>query len=168
VAINPVFRALGMNNGLKIFKMHELCLAGDSLFIALRDGLESNLTLEVLSMSSSVYIGASSISLSKAVPSLRVNRTLKYVHIYLPPTMPMNPGAGTLSLDIVTALQDNSLLESLKIGYGGNTSFGAVECLQANTTLRTLRLRLFADSIVDDGEIEHLISLLKKNNGLET
>jgi hypothetical protein len=168
--LSPVFQALGMNKGLKNLTMGELGLADDSLLLALRDGLEHNSTLEVLSMSANVDVGASSISLSKVVPFLRINRTLKCLYLSLPGLVPMNPCVGALYLDSVATLRENSSLETLEIlsnGIAPDTYFAALESLQPNTSLKTLRLCPCLKSM-SDAEIQRLVSTATKNYRLES
>jgi hypothetical protein len=50
-------------------------------------------------------------------------------------------------------------------GISLNKYFNALESLQTNTTLKTLRLHPKVDSISDNGKIKHLVSLVKKTTG---
>jgi hypothetical protein len=68
-------------------------------------------------------------------------------------------------------LEDNTSLECLDIrsrrGLSLNNYFSALESLQTNTTLKTLRLYPNLASF-GDAEMKRLISLAKKNYGLES
>jgi hypothetical protein len=83
-----------------------------------------------------------------------------------------NPHAIAIWLDTVTILVENVTLEVLAINNTRDISpdnyFNALESLHTctNTTLKTLRLHPKLDSVVEDGKIKHLISLVKKNFGL--
>jgi hypothetical protein len=87
---------------------------------------------------------------------------------------------ATLCIDMVAMLGDNGTLEVLDIhslnhNFSPDNYFNALESLQTNTTLKTLRLHPnlnaslnpFLNSVSEDGRIKHLISLVKKNYGLE-
>jgi hypothetical protein len=82
----------------------------------------------------------------------------------------MTPHVATFCIDTVAMLGDNSSLEVLHVrsrDFSLSNYFTALESLQTNTTLKTLRLHPNLNSIRDGGKIKHLISLVKKNYGLE-
>jgi hypothetical protein len=76
------------------------------------------------------------------------------------------------SVLIRSPLGDNSTLECLDIcnlghGFSYDDCFTALESLQTNTTLKTLRLHPKFDSISEEGKMKHFISLVKKTFWLE-
>jgi hypothetical protein len=82
----------------------------------------------------------------------------------------MAPHVATFCIDTVAMLGDNSSLEVLHVrsrDFSLSNYFTALESLQTNTTLKTFRLYPNHNSISEDGEIKHLISLIKKNYKLE-
>jgi hypothetical protein len=79
-------------------------------------------------------------------------------------------GTLVVSLFWSPCWKNNASLEVLDIksrGFSLSNYFTALESLQTNTTLKTLRLYPNHNSISEDGEIKHLVSLIKKNYGLE-
>jgi hypothetical protein len=106
----------------------------------------------------------------RTLPSLRDNTTLKSLVIKAYDGF-KHPDVSAFCIDTAFMLRDNNSLEVLNIntnGIGSDVYFTALESLQMNTTLKTLCLHPKLDTISDDGKIKHLISLVKKNYGLES
>jgi hypothetical protein len=106
-------------------------------------------------------------SVSTLLPFLRDSTTLKSLkmeHIWN--RHQQVPHVATCCLAIVTALQENSSLETLEIysssGVAPDTYITALARLQMNTTLKKLCLYPVLDSF-GDGEMKRGVSLVKKN-----
>jgi hypothetical protein len=97
------------------------------------------------------------------LPFLRDNKTLKSLVTILIEEEVEPQHVATLCTDTVAMLEDNIALECLDVRAGAispDNYFNALESLQTNTTLKTLRLNPNLGSI-------SAISLIKKNYGLQ-
>jgi hypothetical protein len=169
--LQSFFVAMRMNTSLKKLNVSYVCLTDELVGAALRDVLAENSVLEelVLGMEGSLD-DSHLVSWRKTLPFLRNNKTLKSLTINVDCGF-KEPRALALCLDTVAMLKDNTSLEILDIqnyGVGHDDYFTALESLQTNTTMKTLRLHPKSDAIRDDGKIKHLISLVKKIYGLES
>jgi hypothetical protein len=176
--LHPFFVALRMNTSLKKVDVNYLHLSDELVGGALREVFAKNSVLEELTLNcdnGSLLCDTDLISWRRTLPFLRDNKTLKSLVIILNGHA-VEPHVGTLCIDTVAMLEDNISLEVLDIcshGYNYHSFispdnyFTVFESLQKNTTLKTLRLHPKQNSISEDGEIKHLISLLEKNYGLE-
>jgi hypothetical protein len=171
--LQPFFVALRMNTSLKKLGMNNLSLSDEFVCAALGDVFAKNSVLEELTLDCArSSLGETEVASWRTIlPFLRDNKTLTSF------TITVNGGAMSLHvasfcIDTVAMLENNSSLECLEIGNCSrgislNNYFTALESLQTNTTLKTLRLHPVPDSLSKDVLIKHLISLVKKNYGLE-
>jgi hypothetical protein len=166
----PVFLALGMNKALKKLKILLSHASSASplhlVYLAIRDGLEKNSTLEMLDI---IAFSAEEFAISlipTLLPVRRVGTTLKSLEIYIDSSTMMDPHVAYSCLGIVTALRENSSLENLEIfghcGIAPDTYIAALESFQPNTTLKKLFLSPTLDSFGDD-EMQRVVTLIKKN-----
>jgi hypothetical protein len=170
----PVFLAVGMNKALKILKIHhypDYLSNCAPVYLAIRDGLEKNSTLEVLHISmDNVSAEEFSDSLVHTVfPFLRVSTTLKSLKIDFEYHSSPDPHVATSCLAVVTGLRENSWLETLEIdchqcwdGIAPDTYITALESLQPHATLKEFYIFPRIDSFSDD-EMKRVVSLVKKN-----
>jgi hypothetical protein len=161
--------ALKENATLTTFKITPfLDSIHQAFYDAMATSLLSNSTLQELSIR---YLGAShsaSLCITSLLLALGMNRTLRKLHI---------SGFSSVGGLVIPALREglgkNSTLEILELiesrSYATVSSFhiAAVEVLQLNKTLKTLRLRYGTQNLTDD-EAKHLTSIVKKNYGLES
>jgi hypothetical protein len=174
--LQAFFVAVRMNTSLKKLNVDCLPLSDELGCEALRGVLAKNSVLEELTLHfdrgypySSPLINTDVASWRRTLPFLRDNKTLKLLVIDLNGGT-LEPHVATLCIDTVAMLEDNISLEVLDIksrGFSLSNYFTALESLQKNTTLKTLRLYPNPNLISEDGELKHLISLVKKNYGLE-
>jgi hypothetical protein len=137
-----------------------------AFYDAVAASLLSNSTLEELSVR---YPGASnpaSVCVSSLLLALGMNKTLRKLHV---------TGLSFMSEAVIPALREglgkNSTLERLElihIAHVMQPSFliAAVDALQLNKTLKTLRFCYGTQNLTDD-QVKHLTSVVKKNYGLE-
>jgi hypothetical protein len=169
--LHPFFVALRINTSLKKLDVSFLSLADELVFGALCEVFAKNSVLEELTLyfGSDFQTGETDVaSWRRTLPFLRDNKTLKSftsgVNVEV-----VGPHAIAICIDTVAMLGYNDTLEVLDIRSRGlklNNYFSALESLQTNTTLKTLRLNPQLDSI-SDAEMHRFISLVKKNYGLE-
>jgi hypothetical protein len=155
------------NKALKKLEMHDYLTSAVPVYLALRDGLEKNSTLEMLPICT---FGDEELSISLLVPTLspllRVSTTLKSLKITFGRWKLHVSHVATCCLAIVTALRENSSLGTLEIYVNSviapDTYITALERLQMNATLKELCLYPVLDSF-GDGEMKRVVSLVKKN-----
>jgi hypothetical protein len=103
----------------------------------------------------------------KTLPFIRDNTTLKSLTISFNEDA-LDPHHATLCFDTVAMLEGNTTLECLDIkssGMSPDAYFAALESLQPNSTLKTLRLSPVVASMGEE-EVNQVISLVKKNYSL--
>jgi hypothetical protein len=163
----PVFLALGMNKALKKLKIEGYSSSIAPEYLAIRDGLEKNSTLEMLHIRTFKIEQFSISVVSTLLPFLRVSTILKSLKIEFEYHSDLRRHAATSCLAIVTALRENSSLETLELsdrhcGIAPDTYIAALESIQMHTTLKKLHLSAIVDSFGDD-EMKQLVTLVKKN-----
>jgi hypothetical protein len=180
--LHPFLVALRINTSLKKLHVNRFALSDESVCGALRDVFSKNTGLEELTLrcySGSLLGDTDVVAWRNTLPFLRHNKTLKslVISVYV---RAVDPHLAIFCFETVTMLKDNNSLECLDIRNGGSLSlanyFTALQILQYNTTLKKLLLHPKLDSVnesgeikmVSDGEMEHFISLVKKNYGLES
>jgi hypothetical protein len=168
----PFFVALRINTSLKNLDVKYLSLSDELVCGALREVLAKNSVLEELTLYCDIgsLLGDTDVvSWRRTLPFLRDNKTLKSLVIVLDEDL-VEPHVANLCIETVVMLEDNISLECLDICnliLSSDDYFTALESLKHNATLKTLLLHPKSYSISDDGKIKHLISLVKKNYGLE-
>jgi hypothetical protein len=173
--MTPVFLALGMNKGLKKLTINEYSSSVDvdgQVYLALRDGLEKNSTVEMLHISICRFEDFADSLLPCILPFLRVSTTLKALKVMfgyvLDPSDPHH--VATSCLAIVAFLRENSSLETLEMhchrgGMAPGTFMTALESVQMNTTLKELHISPMIASF-GKAEMNRVVSLVKKNYAL--
>jgi hypothetical protein len=171
--LQPFFVALRMNTSLKKLDVSYVSMSDELACGALREVFAKNSVLEKLTLHCGcgpLPGGTDDSAWRRTLPSLRDNKTLKSLVIIFNAEV-VAPQVATICVDMVAMLEDNISLECLDIyssrGISLDNYFTALESLQTNTTLKTLRLDPNLNSVSDDDKIKHLISLVKKNYGLE-
>jgi hypothetical protein len=170
--LHPFFVALRMSTSLKRLNVSYLELSYEPVCGALREVFAKNSVLEELTLhcDSATRVGDRDVaSWRRTLPFLRDNKTLKSLTLFVNGDV-VRRCVAALCIDTVVMLEDNMSLEVLDIqteGVGREDYFTALESLQTNTTLKTLRLLPGLGSISEDGEMHRFISLIKKNYGLE-
>jgi hypothetical protein len=171
--LHPFLVVLQMNTTLKKLNVGPVSLTDELVCAALRDVLVNNSVLEELTL---ICVGSIQgctevASFRSTLPFLRDNKTLK-AFTYALVGEAMEPLVAPLCIDAAAILKDNTSLEILDIMTSNtislNNYFAALESLQTNTTLKTLCLHPNIYNFSDDGTIQHFISLVKKNYGLES
>jgi hypothetical protein len=162
----PVFLALGMNKALKKLKIWHNASSAIPVYLAIRDGLVKNSTLEMLHVRTFNTEQFAISLLPILLPFLRVSTTLKSLKIEIGyHSARRDPHVTTSCLTIATALRENLSLGTLEIsGHGGivpDTYIAALENVQMNTTLKKLHLSPMVDSFGND-EMKRVVSLVKK------
>jgi hypothetical protein len=157
-----------MNKALKKLTMNQHPLRDVPIYLALRDGLEKNLTLEMLHIRTEDK--SVSVLVSTLLPFLRVNKTLKVLQISCKHgNSPTTSQVASSCLAIVAFARENSSLETLEICSRGciapGTYIAALESVKMNITLKKLCLSPILASF-DDGEMDHVVLLVKKNYSL--
>jgi hypothetical protein len=167
-----LFLALQDNNGLKELTIHHgFDLMDEKLSTAVRVGLGKNSTLESLDLRN-IKLGDYDISKwREAFSFLRTNTALKTLDMRFRQNV-TRAHATAIRMEVPAVLCENESLETLSM-----TSKAArfedylvfVAAIQPNTTLKSLRLHPshVNDICVDENESKDLISVLKKNYGLE-
>jgi hypothetical protein len=173
--LHAFFVALRMNTSLKKLDVNYLPLSDELVCGALREVFAKNSVLEELTLNCDTGYPYSSLagdtdvaSWRRTLPLIRDNKTLKSF------TLGGNgnveePHATAICIDTVAILGDNCTLDCLDVktrAISPNNYFSALESLQTNTTLKRLWLHPKLVSF-GDAEMQRLISLLKKNYGLE-
>jgi hypothetical protein len=187
--VPQIITALGDNTTLKNCTFHMEEFEDPPLLDAMRAALERNSTLECLTLQSltvrhddddadddadddGFYIDNGGLAqLRETVPFLRINASLKSLTLVCEDTAASD--VGHLCIDTVSALAVNKSLEYLDIKINGDESISSVDYLAAlaalgpNTTLKALRLHPKLDSF-DSDQVKELLSLIRKNYGLES
>jgi Ran GTPase-activating protein (RanGAP) involved in mRNA processing and transport len=167
--LQPLFIAMQVNKSLKSLEVDTFDLTDESVCGALRDALANNSVLESLTLHSARLLNDTSvISWRKTLPFIRDNATLKSLKISFINEGALDPHIATLCFDTVVMLESNTTLECLDIksrGISPDAYFAALESLQPNTALKTLRLSPVLASMGDD-KMEQLVSLVTKNYSL--
>jgi hypothetical protein len=109
-------------------------------------------------------------NVSSLLLALGMNQTLRKLHV-----SEFSSGGGSLIPALREGLEKNSTLEMLELIQGcrrdethlNSFHIAVVEALQLNKTLKTLRLCDGTSTLTND-QAQHLISVAKKNYGLES
>jgi hypothetical protein len=153
-----------MNKALKKLTMYHFSWSAGPLYLAIRDGLEKNSTLETLHICTCRAEEFSmSLLVSTLLPFLRVTKTLKSLKVDF--THWSDPKMATSCLAIVAFLQENYWLETLEIcnvGITVETYITALEIVQMNAALKKLCLSPTLE-LFDDSEMKRVVALVKKN-----
>jgi hypothetical protein len=170
-SVSPVISALGQNTGLKSLKADCYDSMDESLCTAMMYGLAMNETLESLEFINFPLLDDESAALGcRAFSFLRTNKTLKslLVRVYATAT---ESSRSTLRSGIVAMLQENASLESLEVPLSCRIEteeyIALVTALQLNTTLKSLKLGCKSIQLNND-ESKRMKLLLKKNYALES
>jgi hypothetical protein len=162
--------ALEENTALTTFvsTAFEDCTVDVAFYDAMAASLPSNSTLQELSIGITGAIYPASGCLSSLFLALGMNRMLRKLLV-----SGFSSWDGSLIPALREGLGKNSTLEILELIQSGShveeSAFriAAVEALQLNKTLKTLRLRYARPNLTDD-EVKHLTSVVKKNYRLES
>jgi hypothetical protein len=178
-----VITALGGNTTLKNCTFHMDAFENQALLDAMRTSLERNSTLECLTLSietlrhedddaahDGIHVDNRGLArLRETVSFLRINASLKSLTLVCEYTATRD--TGPLCIETVFALAVNTSLEYLEIKDHQSISsvdyLTALAALGSNTTLKTLRLHPKLDSF-DSDQVKELLSLIRKNYGLES
>jgi hypothetical protein len=168
--LSPLFLALQVNIGLKKLRIFGIGLIDEKLSTAMRRGLGRNSTLESLALPG--ITGDNDICLwREAFSFLRTNTALKTLDMNFEQNV-TESHATTIRMEVLAALRENESLETLSM-IRNDTRFQdylvCVAAIQPNTTLKRLRLHPSHGEPfrVDENETKDLITVLKKNYGLE-
>jgi hypothetical protein len=164
--------ALGMNTTLKSLSVSIIDTFGDTLCAAISSGLAKNSSLEELSLYEIIPSDdGGAVFARNALSFLRTNSTLKSLTVSF--VRAPNEYVSAFLLEAVKMLE-NTFLESLKIssfgrGIAVEEFLALISALQLNTTLKTLDLQCywFENHSVTVDEVSQLVSILRKNYGLE-
>jgi hypothetical protein len=165
--LSLLLMALQRNTGLKQLRISYIEVIDEKLSTAMRIGLGSNSTLELLELAN---IESSSNDTSlwlEALSFLRTNATLKSLHMSFEWNV-TESHAAAIRMQLPAALRENESLETLSMIFKNTRLEDYLELLgtiQPNTTLKSLRLHPLHG--VDEDETKDLIPVLKKNYGLE-
>jgi hypothetical protein len=166
----PIFLSLAMNTTLKSLCISTHVKLGDKLCAAISNGLAKNSTLEELSLHSILARSGDdgAVSARNALPFLRTNFTLKYLTV----SFAQNQHESYVSAFRLEAVKmlENTFLKRLTINCRGSCItfeefLALISALRLNTTLKTLGNHSFDYTTVD--QVNQLVSILKKNYGLE-
>jgi hypothetical protein len=167
--LRPLFVAMRINITLKSLNVNEFHLTDDLVCGALRNALADNSVLESLALYSPDSLDDRSvISWRKTLPFIRDSVTLKSLTITFIGDA-LEPQVATFCFDTVAMLKGNTSLESLEIksaGVSPDKYFAALESLQPNSALKTLRLSPVL-AFMGEEEMNKVVSLVKKNYSLE-
>jgi hypothetical protein len=162
--IHPFFEALRFNTSLKKVSVNGLSLLDEPACEALRRVLVTNKVLDELSLGLR-FNNTDDTELASWLETLiylRHNKTLKTLTLDV-------TGAEGLFYTVLSLAYNNSL-ESLDVkcpyGFDRDSYLVVVSLFVTNTRLKTLRIPFDGSSIGDDG-MKDLISIVKKNYGLE-
>jgi hypothetical protein len=167
-----IFLSLGMNTTLKKLFVSICDEFGDELCAAIRSGLAKNSTLEELALANIVLSGDDCVvSARNALSFLRTNSTLKSLTVSFMQTQ-QESYVSAFRLEAVKMMEEIPFLESLKINNSGcgikvEEFLALVSVLRLNTTLKTLNLAFLENIDFTDDEVDQLVSILRKNYGLE-
>jgi hypothetical protein len=158
-----------INSSLKSLNVDTFHLTDESVCGALRDAFTKNSALESLTLHSPESLDETGVhSWHTTLPFIRDNATLKSLSISFTGDA-LDPHVATLCFDTVTMLEGNTTLECLDIKSGGispDAYFSALESLQPNSTLKTLRLSPVLVSM-GEKEMNQVVSLLRKNGSVD-
>jgi hypothetical protein len=182
--VPQIITALGDNITLKNCTFHMEEFEDPLLMDAMRAALERNSTLECLTLQSlterhddddaddGFYIDNGGLAqLQETVSFLRINASLKSLTLVCKDTAAHD--VSHLCIETVSALAVNKSLEYLDIQIHCKESISSADYLATlaalgpNTTLKTLRLHPKLDSF-DSDQVKELLSLIRKNYGLES
>jgi hypothetical protein len=162
--------ALKENESLTTFKITpSQDSINEAFYDAMAASLLSNSTLQELSIGYTGAIYPTIGCLSSLFLALGMNKTLRKLHVTGSSSVGSSMG-GSLIPALREGLGKNSTLETLEIlAVAHVTSFhiAVVEALQLNKTLKTLRVCYGTQNLNDD-EVKHLTSVVKKNYVLES
>jgi hypothetical protein len=176
--IPQIITALGDNSTLKDCTFHVDEFEDRDLLKALRTPLERNstlgcLTFQIVTMPDDDDEEAAEVDnggltrLRETVSFLRINASLKSLTLVCEDTAAGD--VGHLCIETASAVAVNTSLEYLD----GDETISSVDYIAAlaalgpNTTLKTLLLHPKLDSF-DSNQVEELMSLVRKNYGLES
>jgi hypothetical protein len=174
--LSSTFQHLGMNTTLKSLAVGICDEFGDELCAAISSGLAINSTLEELSLDDMIPSdddGAASAR--NALSFLRTNYTLKSLTVSFVRAQ-KEAYIFAFRLETLKMMEDNPFLESLTIASGSQIKFdelfALVSSLQPDSTLKTLRFQSdfpvsHGSLYLTDDKVNQLVSILKKNYGLE-
>jgi hypothetical protein len=172
--LSSIFLSLGTNTILKSLTADISDEFGDELCAAIRNGLEKNSTLEELTLDNIVPSDDDGVvSARNALSFLRTNSTLKSLTVSFMQTQ-NESYVSAFRLEAVK-MMENTFLESLTIkesnasGIQVEELLAPISALQLNTTLKTLGFQssCFENDCLTVDEVNQLVSILKKNYGLE-
>jgi hypothetical protein len=166
--LSPLFLALQLNTGLKALRIEGIELIDKKLSTAMRLGLAKNSTLESLELRG-IKAGDNDTCLWRETLSfLRTNSALKTLDISFKRNV-RESRVATIRMEVLAALRENESLETLFMmtrDVSLENYITYVAALQPNTTLKRFRL-CNATLYLDGNERKDLISVVKKNYGLE-
>jgi hypothetical protein len=170
--LSSIFLSLGMNATLKSLTICTFDKFGGELGAAITSGLAMKSTLEELSLYDMVPTDDDgAVWARNAFSFLCANTTLKSLRVFLQP-IEEESYISAFRLEAVKMIEDNPCLESLTIGSISSIMkveelLALVSALQRNTSLKTLDCRCHCDLILTADEVNQLVSILRKNYGLE-
>jgi hypothetical protein len=176
--LSSIFLSLGMNTTLKSLAANICDEFGDEMCAAIASGLGMNSTLKELSLYDMVPSDDDgAVAARNALSFLRTNSTLKSLTVSFVRAQ-KEPYVSAFRLEALKMTEDNPLLESLTIANGSQIKFeelfAIVMALHRDKTLRTLSFQsgfqVSYESLslyLTDDEVNQLVSILKKNYGLE-
>jgi hypothetical protein len=165
--LTPLFLALQLNKGLKELRIDGIELIDEKLSTAMKLGLGKNSTLETLHLWD-IKAGDNDTCLwREALSFLRTNAALKTLDMFFGCNV-RESRVATFRMEVLAALWENESLETLFMTTWDRFEnyITCVAAIQSNTTLKNLRL-CNATLYLDEDRLKDLISVLKKNYGLE-
>jgi hypothetical protein len=168
--LSPVFSALRKNTGLKKLIVGGFGSMGESLCLAIKDGLGINAALESLELHHALLLDTD--LWCKAFSFLRTNKALKNLNIYVESGSSTDSCVAAFRTNIAAMLQENASLESLSIRKSLNIvkaeeHMALVTALRHNMTLKSLNLKGCQRLTLTHDEDKRMASLLKNNFALE-
>jgi hypothetical protein len=170
--LSPLFLALQVNKGLKELIIHGIEVIDEKLSTAMRLGLARNSTLETLNLGGTSADTDTSFW-REALSFLRTNTSLKTLYMEFEQNMTESL-ANSIRKVVLAMLRENGSLETLSMTSPAMMSQDVrledylvfIAAIHPNTTLKSFCLHE-GDLGVDDDETKSLITVLKKNYGLE-
>jgi hypothetical protein len=173
---SSILLSLGMNTTLKSLSVSIFDKFGDKLCAAIRNGLAKNSTLEELSLYNMIPSDDDgAVSARNALTFLLTNSTLKALTVSFVRAQ-KESYTSAFRLEAVKMVEENPVLESLTIESSGRGRciraeelLALISALQLHTTLNTLGFQFycFEYTYFIPDELNQLVSILKKNYGLE-
>jgi hypothetical protein len=166
--LSPLFLALQVNTGLQKLRIYGFKLVDEKLSAAMRLGLGKNSTLETLSLFGVESDDNDTCLWREPFSFLRTNTALNTLHVQFGRNV-RESRVASIRKEVVAGLGENGSLETLSVispDAGLEDYLKCVEAIQSNTTLKSLKL-CNTTFCVDEDESKGLISVLKKNYGLE-